>query len=278
MSATQAPIEALLTDSGRREQKDRKFSADVQGGAFTNFLFVRLVAKGRRFTNVDFRYAIFDSCYLRACSFDQCDFTGCRFLNSNLHQSTFSGCKFDYAVFERTLVSSEVLDNSCPGPENLKQRLARTLRMNFQQLGDSVAVNKAIHVELEATESHLRKAWNSRESYYRSKYKGWDRFRSFLQWCEFRLLDFIWGNGESTWKLLRTVVVILFLVALVDLIRFRDYSKPGDYTTALCVAPQLLLGTEESKNGGLYLAFLMTIRLIVFALFMSVVIKRFNRR
>ena len=46
-------------------------------------------------------------------------------------------------------------------------RFARTLRMNYQQLGDARAANKAI--EIEATEIHLHKAWSSKQSYYRSK-------------------------------------------------------------------------------------------------------------
>jgi uncharacterized protein YjbI with pentapeptide repeats len=110
----------MLSESGRIQQIDKMFEVDVQDGSFVNQLFVRLVAKEKRFTKVDFKKSIFDTCYLRNCKFDSCDFTGCRFVATNLHGSTFSGCKFDYSTFERTLVDADILSTECPGYENLK--------------------------------------------------------------------------------------------------------------------------------------------------------------
>jgi hypothetical protein len=269
----------MLTDSNRLHETDKKFVADVAGAQFANRLFVRLVAKGRRFTDVDFKYSIFDTCYLRNCTFDSCDFTGCRFIGTNLHGTGFTGCKFDYASFERTLIDNDVLDVGCPGPENLKLRFARTLRMNYQQLGDAKSVNKAMGVELRATEIHLHKAWHSNESYYRKKYKKWDRFKAFLEWVEFKVLDFIWGNGESVPKLLRTVLVILVLMSLIDAIAFKDAQRLRSYFQAFLDAPQIFLGTVFPKNySELYLTGILLVRLVMFGFFMSIIIKRFNRR
>ena len=160
----------MLSNSNRIQETDKKFSEDVENVQFINHLFVRLVAKGKRFSKVDFKYSIFDTAYLRNCTFDSCDFTGCRFIDTNLYGSTFTGCKFDYSNFERTLVTSDILDTECPGHENLKMKFARTLRINYQQLGDALSVNKAIKVELTATKIHLLKAWDSNESYYRKKF------------------------------------------------------------------------------------------------------------
>jgi uncharacterized protein YjbI with pentapeptide repeats len=128
--------EAPLAESGKIVSVDQKFLKDVEGGRYSNYLFTTLVAKDRRFTKTNFRYSFFENSYLRDCHFDSCDFTGCRFTNTNLSGSKFSGCKFDYSYFEKTLVEPEILDTQCPGFENLKLRFARTLRTNFQQLGD----------------------------------------------------------------------------------------------------------------------------------------------
>ena len=117
----------------------------------------------------------------------------CKFLTG----LKFTGCKFDYANFERTIIEGDVLDNCCPGWDNLKLKFARTLRVNFQQLGDSELANKAIKVELDATEIHLKKSWHSNESYYRKKYCGWKRVGKFFEWLKFQILDFIWENGEN---------------------------------------------------------------------------------
>ncbi len=97
---------------------------------------------------MDFKYCVFDGCYLRQCTFDSCDFTGCRFVGSSFHGSTFTGCKFDYAAFERTIITSDILDTCCPPFENLKLRFARTLRTNYEALGDSDAVNKALSARI----------------------------------------------------------------------------------------------------------------------------------
>src|SRR5258708_38522187 len=91
----------MLTASNRIEIKDQRFDSNVESQEFCNRLCVRLVAKTIKFTAIDFKYSIFDTCYMRDCVFDSCDFTGCRFVATNFHGSRFSGCKFDYATFER---------------------------------------------------------------------------------------------------------------------------------------------------------------------------------
>lgn len=198
-SQTTRNVDEALVDSDKKEQKDQKFATDVDGGTYVNYLFVRLVAKGRRLAHIDFRYTVFDGCYLRNCVFDSCDFTGCRFLSTNLHGSSFVGCKFDYATFEKTDIDDDILMTGCPGLENLKMRFARSLRVNYQQIGNADAVNKAIEVELDATRVYLHKSWRSNESYYRKKYARELRVKQFFRWLNFKSLDLIWGNGESTY-------------------------------------------------------------------------------
>ncbi|HEY6167115.1 MAG TPA: pentapeptide repeat-containing protein [Verrucomicrobiae bacterium] len=269
----------MLTSSNRIRLEDQKVDGDIEKQTFVNHLFVRLVAKERRFTKIDFRYSIFDGCYLRSCTFDSCDFTGCRFTGTSLYGSSFNGCKFDYATFEKTIVDSDLLNTSCPGPENLKMKFARTLRMNFQQLGDAQAANQAIHVELEATEVHLKKAWNSNESYYRAKYKSWKRIEMFLEWVGFKLLDWVWGNGESPIKLLRSIGLVLVAIAAIDATCFMDAGQLSSYKHAVLRAPQVFLGTLMPKEyPGFYLTLILTVRLIAFGFLMSIIIKRMNRR
>jgi hypothetical protein len=265
--------------SNRKHHIDEIFNEDVTDGEFRNRLLIRVVAKNRKFKNVDFKYTIFDTCYFRQCVFEECDFIGSRFAGTNLHGSNFSNCKFDYVVFERTHITADILDTNCPGPENLKLRFARSLRTNFQSLGDSDAVNKAIALELVATESHLLKAWKAPESYYRAKYRGWDRIKIFLQWLSFKSLDLVWGNGESAWKLVRAVAALLLLMALVHVIAFGDSGGRAEYWSAIWKMPQVLLGVLiPPQYPAAYLAVIVLIRLIAFGFLMSIIIKRFNRR
>ena len=268
-----------IVSSNREHHTDDKFDSDVSNVNYSNKLFLRLVAKGKRFKQVDFKYTIFDTCYLRNCVFDSCDFTGCRFIGVNFYGASFAGCKFDYATFERTIITSDILDNCCPGWDNLKLKFARTLRVNFQQLGDSKSANRAIKVELEATEIHLHKSWKSNESYYRRKYRGWKRVGMFFEWLKFKVLDFVWGNGENTYKLTRSVSILLIAMAIVDVLNFRDITKVSSYWDSILTMPEVFLGVSSpSVYPNWYLALIFFTRLVAIGFFMSIIIKRFNRR
>ncbi|WP_263063189.1 pentapeptide repeat-containing protein [Dickeya dadantii] len=269
----------MIKDSGREKLSDKRFDSFVSGESFTNKLFERLVALNIEFNNVSFRFCIFDAAYIRKCSFQDCDFTGCRFLNCNLVGSSFTGCKFDYATFDKSHIDNDILESGCPGLENLKLKFARSLRLNYQQIGDSKSANKAIAIELLATESHLHKAWQSTESYYRNKYKGIDRLKIFGEWIEFKLLDLVWGNGESVYKLFRAVVIILLIISVVHVANFSDPTLVSSYLEALSFSPQIFLGIDAPCiYPKSYLTIIVLVRLIMFGFFMSIIIKRFNRR
>lgn len=268
-----------LRPSGRVIRSDQAVAHDLVSIQFHNHQFKRLVASNKRFTKCNFSSSEFDAAYLRNCTFDSCDFTGCKFTNSNLMGSKFIGCKFDYAQFSHTQVESEILNTGCPGQENLQQRFARTLRINFHQIGDAAAANKAIKVELEATRVHLYKAWHSRESYYRKKYSKLDRAKMFIEWLEFVLLDFFWGNGESPVKLLRALAILIFSIALGEVYFLKDGYVIESYVSAILQAPEVFLGlTKPIGFSGLALAGIASLRYILFSCLVSILIKRLSRR
>ncbi|MDH5230930.1 MAG: pentapeptide repeat-containing protein [Gammaproteobacteria bacterium] len=269
----------MIASSGREKLTDKKFDSAINEEKYINKLFERLVAKNIVFNNVDFRYCIFDAAYLRNCKFQDCDFTGCRFLNSNLAGSSFYGCKFDYVFFDKTQVDNDILEIGCPGPENLKLKFARSLRMNYQSLGDAKSANIAIVIELQATNDHLYKAWRSKESYYRKKYRRLKRLRVFAEWINFKVMDYVWGNGESFWKLFRAVFVVLLAISFFHVFIFNDPSTPVPAFDALLLSPQVLLGiVKPASYPSLYLTAVFLVRLVMFGFFMSIIIKRFNRR
>ena len=270
----------MLVDSRKIVITDKRFDSDESNTRYPNHVFVRLVVMGRTFTKVDFRYTFFEACYLRNCRFDSCDFTGCRFVNTQLPGAKFSGCKFDYATFERTLIDAGVLDTECPGLENLKMRFARSLRTNFQQLGDADAVNKAMRVELNATEIHLKKAWQSNESYYRSHHPGaLLRTLAFLEWLKFKALDLVWGNGENLFRLARFVLIVLVLMALVDVAFDGDPASVRSYVASFIRSFAIFFGTLTPDDyGKVYLALITCVRLIAVGFFLSIIIKKFSRR
>jgi hypothetical protein len=259
---------------------DQEITEDLENEKFINHYFLRVTGKNKTFKSVDFRYTIFDHCYFRGSNFDSCDFTGCKFINTNLYGAKFEGCKFSYTDFNNTLVDEDIINNSCPPFENLKLKFARTLRTNFAQLGNYDGVNKAILVELEATEVHLKKAWKSKEAYYRQKYKDTStRILMFFKWLWFKILDFIWGNGESALKLIRTVVFILILIAIVVVFKNYDPMNLSSYLQAIIVSPQIFIGINtDCAISNSFLALIHFLRYLMMGLFISILIKRLSRR
>jgi len=257
--------DSALISSGKQLSVDQKFTGDIGESKYTNHVFTRLVAKDRRFTKVNFRYSFFESSYLRDCHFDSCDFTGCRFTNTNLSGSKFSGCKFEYATFEKTLIDPIILDTECPGFENLKLRFARTLRTNFQQIGDAAAANKAMNVELAATATHLSKAVWSNERYYRQHYSGLTRLKAVLDWADFKILDFVWGNGENLFRLFRFVLLLLVIMAVYDTVCYHgEVEQLSSYWTSFTKSFAVFFGTlAPSGYSSSYLGLITCVRLVL---------------
>lgn len=265
----------LLRPSNRVVCVDQAIAHDLDHEEFKNYQFIRLVATKKKFTECDFRNCEFDAAYLRNCTFDSCNFTGSKFKDTNLRGSKFIGCTFDYAQFFHTHVDPEILDTGCPSTENLQQVFARTLRINFGQVGDAAAANRAIIVELEATRVHLYKACCSRASYYRKKYQGFKRFKMYLKWLGFISLDFFWGNGESPLKLIRSLAIAAVLIALTEVFLLRDPYILSSYTSALLQTPEILLGvTTPNEFSSLALAGIAILRYIMIGCLVAILIKR----
>ncbi|MBL0734897.1 MULTISPECIES: pentapeptide repeat-containing protein [Stenotrophomonas] len=272
------PVE--LVEGNRLAVKDRYVASNVADSKeFAFKIYVRLNAKKISFKNVSFQHCVFDSCYLNNCVFDSCDFTGSRFVACNLHQSSFSGCKFEYVTFERSQIDDDILESEAPSRENLKMRFARSLRMNFQQVGDAKAVNRAIRLELEATSVYLKKSWSSSETYFSKKYPGWKKLPQFLKWVEFKALDVIWGNGESTFKLVRAIVATHVAIAIYSTVAFSDPWDIRSYLSNLALAPGVFFGISNAYDYPVWVSGMVSAcRLLSFAFLTAILVKRFGRR
>jgi hypothetical protein len=243
-------------------------------------VFIRLNAKNLTFKNVSFLHCVFEGCYISNCVFNSCNFTGCRFIASNFHLTTFAGCDFRYATFERTHIDSEVLDSEAPREENLRMHFARSLRMNYQQIGDAKSVNKAISIELGATSAYLYKSWISKETYYKQKYGGVLKSSiQLLRWIEFWLLHAIWGNGESILKLIRSLVFVVICITVYDTLKNGNPQDLVQYWNNLTRAPAIFLGVLSPTNfTTCALSVIAGTKLVSFALFTTLLVKRFSRR
>ncbi len=260
----------------RQEFVDHEFrsSEDValSGLNYERARFRLTSARKVHFRRVSFKYCIFEDCYLRDCRFEDCDFTGATFRNSILRGSTFDGCRFEYCRFAHSIVPLTILERHMPGYENQALELARALRVNYSQVGDSNGVNKAVSAELAATLTHLQKAAWSSESHYRNKYRGLERAGKAVEYAWFRLLDFIWGNGESLPKLVRTLAIaFLLLVGWLSIIAATRGSISRLVPHRLGAYP-----SGSSLQGAV--ATVVAVRTVLLGLFIAVLVRRLSRR
>ena len=268
-----------MEESNRERFEDKIIDSNLDNNQFHNKLFVRVGAKDKHFKNVDFSHTYFEHSYFRNCTFDNCNFNGCKFINSNFIGSSFPGSQFEYSSFDKTIIDNDILSNNCPSNDNLSLKFARSLRINYQGLGDAESANKAIKIELLSTKKHLCDSWKSNKVYYRKKYTGLKRYEMFFKWFDFKFQEFIWGNGEMPWYLLRTGLLIWLGMTFTDGILFKNSYNLKDYWESFIEMPAVFLGnTKPETYTDFYLSLITIIRLIGIALFMSIIIKRFNRR
>lgn len=275
---------SFFEDDGREKLTDMRVNVPdykIVGDQKTFYrkLLTRVSAKNITFKNVSFFQTIFDACYFNHCVFDSCTFVGCKFVGCNFNQTSFPGSSFDYAIFERTQVDDDIF-KAAPERSNIKLKFARTLRMNYQQVGDAKAVNRAIVLELEATDVFLKESWSSDSAYYRDKYAGFSRVAQFLKWAEFKVLDFIWGNGESIAKLLRSIVLVILAVGFFNMFYMKEPKLFAEFLHSMYTAPAMFLGVMQlpAEVPSLVSSGIAALRLVGFAFLTAILVKRFGRR
>lgn len=264
-----------LTEHIKPVIEHKEFRGDVRNEDLSLREFSRVFAVGVAFVDVSFKQCDFSGCYFRNCRFIRCNFTGATIKDSNLRGSQFEECDFRYTSWEKTILDDRFLDTCLPAEENLARDLVRSLRVNFSQIGNYDAVNKAASIEVSLTGQHLYNAAYSRQSYYRSKYKGWPRISHALAHARWKVLDLLWGNGES---IVRVVVSGFAVVIVVTLSLMHDQSQLV-FLDALWSAFSgfwgILSGTQLPDS---YAVALTIIRFILFGLFMAILVKRLSRR
>lgn len=253
----------------------KEFLGEVRKVDLSGKRLSHVYAKDIAFIDVNFMHSDFSNCYLRNCRFIRCNFTGVTVKESNLRGSQFEECNFRYTSWEKSLLDEHFLDACLPSEENLARDLARALRVNFSQIGNHAAVNKAAYIEVRLTGQHLYNAAYSKQSYYRSKYKGWSRIRNVVDHACWMALDFLWGNGESVFRVARTGLVVVLLTSIF-LLSTRPHVA---FFEAFWSSFASFLGIQSAIIPSTSLAICLTItRFILLGLFMAILVKRLSRR
>jgi uncharacterized protein YjbI with pentapeptide repeats len=265
-----------LIDHKKEKIEDKEFSGDVSGGDYSRKEIYRVFAVSKTFTDVNFSQSNLNSCYFRNCRFVRCNFTGTSFKECYLKGASFPESSLKYTTFSSSHLDGAILDNSLPAEENLARDLVRALRVNFAQVGNYEAVNKAASIEVKLTGIHLYKAAYSRESYYRGKehYSGFGRVKAIFLHARWKFLDLLWGNGESLFKIIMSSLAFVILMSLVVCL-----SSSESFGDILIPVFYVFWGVKSGLEIASPFTLVLTVfRLLFFSLFVSVLVKRLAKR
>jgi hypothetical protein len=263
-------------DHVKTKIEDKQFTTDIVGQTFEGHELVRVYAAKKVFTDVSFKKTIISACYLRNCTFIRCDFTGAHLKETNFRGAKFSDCDFRYTTWEKSYLEGDFLKSCLPSEENLARDLVRSLRVNFTQIGNYDAVNEAAGIEVRLTGSHLYNAAYSRQSYYRTKYHGLERAKHALRHAGWKLLDLLWGNGESIFRVLLSSLLVILLASLW---LYAKASGKTEFSDAARASALQFWGVTSLPSADTDIALALVVsRLVLFGLFMAILIKRLSRR
>jgi uncharacterized protein YjbI with pentapeptide repeats len=259
-------------------RKDRLEDKELKGEVVESFErkeLVRVFAVNITFKDVVFKQAVLTNCYFRNCTFIRCDFTGAQIKECYLKGSSFEACQFRYSAWEKTQLDEEFLDRCLPSEENLARDLVRSLRVNFSQIGNYDAVNNAAAIEVRLTGQHLFNAAYSRQTYYRSfpKYNGVRRLWYIWQHFRWKTLDYLWGNGESLFRVLLSGVLVIMLSAML----LATATANLKFADALSLSFLSFWGIAQPLPEAFAVS-LIVARFFLFGLFMAILVKRLSRR
>jgi hypothetical protein len=263
-----------IVEHAKDRIEDKEFKGEVTE-SFERKELVRVYAVKITFTGVVFKQAALTNCYFRNCTFIRCDFTGTQFKDCYLKGSSFEQCLFHYTTWEKTQLDEEFLDKCLPSEENLARDLVRSLRVNFAQIGNHDAVNKAAAIEVKLTGQHLYNAAYSKQIYYRTfeKYNGWRRVSYVWEHTRWKVLDWLWGNGESLLRVLISGVLLIMFAAML----LARVTPNLNYVDALSISFLSFWGITQPLPH-LFVVVLTVARFVFFGLFMAILVKRLSRR
>lgn len=255
--------------------EDQEFDGEITE-SFEQKELIRTFAVGVVFKGVSFKQTVISNCYFRKCKFIRCDFTGTQIKESNFKGASFEECQFRYSTWEKTYLDDNFLDGCLPPEENLARDLVRSLRVNFAQIGNYEAVNKAASIEVALTGRHLYNAGYSRQAYYRSKpqYQGIGRLSHIAQHARWKALDLLWGNGESILRVMLTGGAAILAAAALLVTSEKSFG----YLEVLTISFQAFWGNTERPIPAELTVGLTICRFVLFGLFMAILVKRLSRR
>ncbi len=174
--------------------------------------FIRLGLRDAKFKGGFLSHSIFEDVYARKANFSNIDFTGSVFRNCNFEKAAFKSCTLNYCEFLNTQLPYLEVISCLPNEPNIREELARNLKMNFIGLGQKVIADKFLDIEIKAKESRMAEIFKSRTTHYKENYDQLDRIENAGLFIWSWIKRFFSGYGYSVkWIFISFFSIILIL-------------------------------------------------------------------
>lgn len=171
--------------------------------------------KNAELSDCAFFHARFKDCYFKNASLRRVRFIDCFFEHCDFDGTVFSNCGLEYSEFRFCRITHDQIETCLPKNwQNVLFRLARSLRMNAQSMGDYEEYRKFLFLELAASETHFRYMFTKFDGYYK-KYRPVDRLRAFQTWARMWIDRLFWGHGEKWTRVLLVAGAVVLVFAFI---------------------------------------------------------------
>jgi hypothetical protein len=252
---------------------------------FANVSFLRATLDRVRFSA-----CVFESCYFRGTTLNACQFSGTRFIDCDFVKPTIVGCDFKYARFRGCFPPAEEIEASLPSEHNIREALAANLASEAQTAGNGKEARKYLLQSIRAHEQHCLAAFVTNTTYYKDHFpNSLDRLGALWRYLVSRVNGSVWGHGERGWPLLRSTLLVTFLIWPVLFLLTRGSVTPaagghvsfGDCEWLSAASILLNSGTTGLTTTGFARAGVLTegvIGLVLLGLFVAYVFRYVTRR
>lgn len=196
-------------------------------------LFRRIGMRDAKLQGGVISHSIMEDVYGRKGRFVDINFTGTVFRNCNFERAVFSSCILKYCEFTNTQLPYLEIINCLPMEPNLRQELAKNLKMNYIGLGEKKIADLFLDIEIKARQEEQWAIFQSNTDYYRNKYDWIDRLNNFYKYCESKLLGFLSGYGYKIHWVFFSFLTIQLLLTLILYFSFTEFALENGTKTSL---------------------------------------------
>jgi hypothetical protein len=188
---------------------DRREHIVIDDAKYSHTTFVSCSFLDSEIKSGQFLDCVFVECYFRRTQFRATAFIGCKFINCNFGHVAIQSCDFKYSEFRGSAPPFSEMRHSAPPEPNLREALFSRMAMAADQAGEREEARAYRLAAISAQNEHLRAAVRSDSKWYREHYDLPRRAGALLTLFWHWFNKYLWGHGESAWRLLLSALIVV---------------------------------------------------------------------